>query len=129
MVTIVWTIPIPSTNIVSEPSNRVIEYRGHKLEFSLIDEEGATYEYSITFLGTEAYKCTYLSSCTVEMIQTSYDKLVDCGETDWLIEAKEISGRVSGSKKELHHYRIFFDEGPCFEFISERISVCQKQKT
>lgn len=125
MVAIVWIIPIPSTNVVDGPNNRTIKYRGHELKFSLMNEEGTTYEYSITFSGTEAYRCTYLSSCTVEMIQTSYDKLVDCGETDWLMETKEISERVSGSKKQLHHYRIFFDEGPCFEFISEEVVICQ----
>lgn len=127
MIKTIWTLPIPSTNVVGEPNTRVIKYRDHELKFSLMDDEGETYKYLINFLGTEAYKCTYLTSCTVEMITTSYDKLIDCGQTNWLVKTEEISERVSGSKKELHHYRIFFDEGPCYEFICEKALICQQE--
>jgi hypothetical protein len=128
MITIIWTLPIPSTNIGSEPCIREIRYRDHDLKFSLIDEDGKEYEYLIRFEGVEAYKCIYLTSCSVEIIKTAYDKLIDCGRTDWLIESEEISERVGNLRKELHHYRIFFDEGPCYEFICEKALVCPPEK-
>jgi hypothetical protein len=109
---------------VSEPCIREMGYRSHELGFSIMDEEEEKHKYLIKFEGVEAYKCIYLTSCSVEIIKTAYDKLVDCGRSNWLIESEEISERVSGLKKELHHYRIFFDEGPCYELICEKVSIC-----
>lgn len=70
----------------------------------------------LRFLGVEAYKCTYLTSLTVDMIESAYDELVDMGETVWLAEAKLVA-QQRGQLPNLKHLRICFDDGPCYEFI------------
>jgi hypothetical protein len=124
----VWTMPIPSTNAEREPYISKTGYRDYELKFFLVDDDDQECTFSISFKGVESYKCTYLTSCSVELITTAYDKLVDCGKTDWLVEVEEISERVSRLKKDLHHYRIFFDDGPCFEFICEGVTICPLKK-
>ena len=124
----VWTLPLPSTNMVGEPKLISLQHKRFQLSFSLAEESGNTCKYAIEFTKVEAYKCTYLTSCSVEMITTSYDKLVMCSDTQWMSEVKAIAERVSGLEKNLKHYRIFFDDGPCYEFLCENISVCQIQK-
>jgi hypothetical protein len=124
----IWALPLPSTNIGQNPSIAEIRYRDHDLIFSLLNEDGEEYQYCLTFKGVEAYECTYLTSCSVEMIRTAYDKLIDCGRTNWLIELEEISSRVSNSETKLHHYRIFFDEGPGYEFICTEVLICQPKE-
>ena len=98
---------------------------GKKLEvsFSLQEDEAeAARKFLLSYSGVEAFKWTYLTSCSQEMINSSYDKLVDCGDTAWLQECAEIAARVD-KPRDLHHYRIFFDDGPCIEVISEAVSV------
>lgn len=98
---------------------------GKKLEvsFSLQDEETEeTLSFLLSYSGVEAFKWSYLTSCSHEMINSAYDKLVDCGDTAWLRECRDISARVD-KPRDLHHYRIFFDDGPCIEVIGEGVSV------
>ena len=66
----------------------------------------------LSFGGTEAFKTTYLTSCTTEMFSSAYGKLVDLGSTHWL---KELS--VRSKKPNLRHLMICFDDGPCHEIV------------
>jgi hypothetical protein len=45
---------------------------------------------ALLFEGVEAYKCSYLTSCSAEMFNTAYGKLVSLGTDSWLEEASRI---------------------------------------
>ncbi len=123
MPTTLWSMPTPSANL------------GHGMELEKNDREG-WYQLSVTYLegeqeirvclafhGVAALKATFYHACTLEMIQWSYDKLVDVGRSGWLDEiAREIVSR-DGVAPALKHLMIYFDDGPCFEFLCESHSV------
>ncbi|AFY71242.1 hypothetical protein Pse7367_2991 [Thalassoporum mexicanum PCC 7367] len=88
MIKTILKLPFPSTTFECEPTLKYLIGRDHELVFVLLDEEDNKYEYSINFEGIEAYKCTYLSSISAEMVE-AYDKLIDCGRSDWLIEIEK----------------------------------------
>jgi hypothetical protein len=120
---VIWTLPLPSTAVVEHPSLKQLPGRELELLFALQEEEDEEpRRFRIRFRGVESFKWTSLTSCSEEMITSAYDKVIDCGDSGWLQECREISSRVGAGTKELHHYRIFFDEGPCFEVIGESVS-------
>ena len=70
---------------------------------------------TLLFEAVEAFKCTYQTSCTAEMFNTAYGKLVCLGATQWFAEIQKANS--DGSPSELMHLMIVFDDGPCYEFI------------
>lgn len=109
--------------MVEYPKLTQLLRREVELSFAVQDEEDEEpRRFRLKYSGVEALKWTYLTSCTEEMIKSAYDKLIDCGATAWLEECRDISMRVGGREKVLHHYRIFFDDGPCFEVVGESVS-------
>ena len=122
---VIWALPFPSTAMLDSPLMQKLLGKKLDVSFSLQeDETEETRKFLLSYSGVEAFKWTYLTSCSREMINSAYDKLVDCGDTEWLQECQEISARVD-RPRELHHYRIFFDDGPCIEVIGEGVSVVE----
>ena len=68
---------------------------------------------TMSFQRVEAYRCTYLTALTAEMIRTAYGQLVDLGHTAWLTE---LLGDHSSPIENIRHFMICFDDGPCYEF-------------
>lgn len=121
----IWALPLPlpSTAMTEYPSLNQLAAKGLELSFAIQDaEDEAPQRFRLRFSGVEAFKWTSLTSCTEEMIKSAYDKLIAVENTDWLKQCSEISARVDSTPKALHHYRIFFDDGPCFEAIAESAS-------
>src|SRR5918998_1158433 len=77
-----WTLPVPSTALLEGVAFQKLLGRTCALLFSYEDDD--IVQMSLLFEHVEAFKCTYLSACTVEMVETAYDKVVDVGSTDWL---------------------------------------------
>ena len=94
----------------------VLPNRECLLSFSYENFEGEFKPAAVLISGIEAFRCTYLTSLTVEMIESAYDRLVDMGESQWLREVKS-AGDSSRHSASLKHLRICFDDGPCYEFI------------
>jgi hypothetical protein len=130
-----WKVPVPSTSFVSGPNfeqrpRRVCvlswEYEGNS-EFAKAPREGTIHQ-DLIFSGVAAFKCTYGLLCGADTINRAYDALVDLGETEWL---RALRARVEGPQKQkgeisLHHLAIFFDDGPCYEFICEAVQTSTK---
>lgn len=76
----------------------------------------------LLFDGVEAFRCTYHHACTLEMIK-AYDKVIDRGETEWLNSIKLRLAEYNDSTTELRHLMIYFDDGPCYEFICRSFRV------
>jgi hypothetical protein len=87
-----------------------------ELSFHIEADDGET-RVGLLFEGVEAYKCTYLTSCSAEGFNTPYGKLVRLGATAWLNEIMKVYSNASQAPKELQHLMICFDDGPCYEII------------
>jgi hypothetical protein len=119
---VLWQLPCPSTAFLEGVEFRVLPSRAAELLFRYEVEQDII-EGKLIFQGIEAYKCSYLTACSEYMIRSSYDKLVDCGNSEWLRAVNEVSKSISIRSKELRHFMITFDDGPCFEFICEHFGT------
>lgn len=112
-----WKLPVPATSLAKEPEIRVLQKRKCKISLCIEDDSGESVPIGLIFEGVEAFKCTYLTSCTAEMFNASYAKLVRLDTTSWLKELQEVLSLAGQASDELQHLMICFDDGPCFEFI------------
>jgi hypothetical protein len=112
-----WKLPFPSSERDSLKFQK-LPGRSCALICSAI-EQGI---FQIIFEGVESFKCTYHHACTVEMIQT-YDTLSDMGYTDWLRSIKEQLLSVGDGGHGLRHLMMYFDDGPCYEFICRSFTI------
>jgi hypothetical protein len=115
-----WKMPVPATALTRGPIFIALSRRQCELSFYIERDHGGEKRINLIFEGVEAYKCTYLTSCSVEMFNTAYGKLVKLGETPWLAESLKSPANTSQPSKELHHLMICFDDGPCHEIICSR---------
>ena len=120
MIETVWTTPVAPTDL-----ERIVfkQLGGRRCELSFRTEDSAGREAKVgtLFDGVEAYRCTYMTSLTSEMIRLAYGKLVRLGETPWLTEVSEISAKRYRTSRQpprkLQHLMICFDDDPCYEVI------------
>lgn len=122
MTVTLWELPAPSTALLSTPVLHLSGGRVCELQFDFESEDGSPEPAGIRFAGVEAFKCTYFTSCTPEMISAAYDKVVDLGATAWLAEIRSCAGRHGVDTSSLRHVVIFFDDGPLYEFICSTVA-------
>ncbi|PYV75357.1 MAG: hypothetical protein DMG96_17500 [Acidobacteria bacterium] len=123
-----WELPEPATRVQSFPILTQHPPRGCALSFEIERGEEDTLERTTrVFEGVEAFRCTYRSSVTTDMIEAAYGRLVRPGRTPWLAEiSRRYMEYVSYTKekpKELQHLMIYFDDGPCYEVICTGVSL------
>jgi hypothetical protein len=111
-----WKLPVPATAVLGSPVFVALTKRQCELSFH-IETDGGQTRVGLLFDGVEGYKCTYLTSCSKEMFNTAYGKLVRLGVTVWLDDVMKVYARASQAPKELQHLMICFDDGPCYEII------------
>lgn len=88
------------------------------------DDTDVVVSIKLLFDGVEAFKCTYQDACTLEMIKNSYDKVVDVGSSEWLTSVQgQLFSFGSQRVDELTHLMIYFDDGPCYEFICRAFRI------
>jgi hypothetical protein len=115
---ILWKLPVPATALLRSPVFATLAKRQCALSFEVEADEGDGETHGrLLFDGVEAYKCTYLTSCTAEMFNTAYGKVVNLGSTPWLQDVLQVYSKSSPTPKPLQHLMICFDDGPCYEFI------------
>jgi hypothetical protein len=51
------------------------------------------------------------------MIEIAYDQVADLGSTEWLTQIESQLVRSHEDAIGLRHLMIYFDDGPCYEFI------------
>ena len=123
-----WELPEPATRVESFPTLTQHPPRGCDLSFEIErGEEDILERITLVFEGVEAFRCTYRSSVTADMIEAAYGRLVRLGETHWLAEIsrryKEYISYTKEKPKELQHLMIYFDDGPCYEVICTDVSL------
>lgn len=115
-----WKTPVAPTALVMSPIFAVLPKRQCQISMEFEGSSGIVRN-ALLFEEVEAFKCTYLTSCSAEMFNTAYGKLVRLGSTQWLAETQEANSRRSPS--ELQHLMICFDDGPCYELICRGFRV------
>jgi hypothetical protein len=116
MTKILWTLPVPSTSL-TEGGATLSSLGGRELSLRTPwDYEDGPGEATLFFTGVEAYRCTFMTAC-VPAMNDAYDRLIDCGATDWLNEVRAANSRHGRSPEELRHLMFYLDDGPCYEFI------------
>ncbi len=117
-----WEIPVPSTGLLNGPVFRTAPGRVCEIEVAWEGEDDIVRR-TLRFTGVEAYKCTYLTSCDVEVIESAYDKLIEVVKSEWAATVQPIIDRVSSVPRQVTHYRIFFDDGPAYDLLAESMDV------
>jgi hypothetical protein len=117
---VLWTLPVPASALTRAPAFLSLGRRSFKLVCNIEADDGEK-KISLLFEGVEAFKCTYISSCTPEMINIAYGKLVRLEGTPWLDQIASLHSTEIGLN--LKHLMICFDDGPCYEFICLRFAV------
>ena len=119
-----WTLPVASTALLNGTTFQKLPRRACALLCEYEDDNDGIVSLKLMFEGVEAFKSTYQGACTPEMIRNSYDKVVDVGSSEWL---RSVQGQLvsygSQSVDELKHLMIYFDDGPCYEFICRAFSI------
>ena len=126
MTTTMWRLPVPATRVTS---HRFVQVGGRHCELTVVvlDDDDTEKSFVIAFDGVEAFRCTYLTSLTAEMVKSAYGKLVRQEASSWLEEVLqaysayyESSGR---SPERLMHTIICLDDGPCYEVICTSLAL------
>ncbi len=120
MTDILWEMPVAPSAITRGPFFLPLIQRRCELSF-FIETEYGDRKSGLIFNGVEAFKCTYMTAMSAEMINISYGKLVCLGNTPWRSQVNNASSRYYSMAKEsprnLRHLMICFDGGPCYEII------------
>jgi hypothetical protein len=56
------------------------------------------------------------------MLKT-YDKLSDLGQMPWLDRIREQVSIFGNEVEAIRHFMIYFDDGPCYEFICRSFTI------
>lgn len=115
-----WRLPVAPSAIYLGPEISVLRKRTLELKFSTECAKGGIVESALRFEGVEAYRCTYATSLSADMIHLAYGALVAL-DSEWL-EAVRTTGRKQ-QVDELFHAMITFDDGPCYEIICRSWSI------
>jgi hypothetical protein len=129
MTQIIWKTPVPSTAFFQGVNFTMLLGRKVSLEYSYEDKDDSLIVFEkIIFGGVEGFKCTYYNACSLEMID-AYDKVVSLENSDWLNGIQNNLTKSEISPLNLKHLRIYFDDGPCYEFICKSFEIVnEKQK-
>jgi hypothetical protein len=125
------TLPVASTALLSGVTFQMLLRRACALLCEYEDNNDDIVSLELLFDGVESFRCTYMGACTVEMIRTAYGKVVDIGSTEWLTVIRDRlvnSGYGSQNIEEVKHLMIYFEDGPCYEFICRSFRVEESAK-
>ena len=128
MVSAVYTIPVPSTAFFKGAEFSMLLGRKCSLKYSYegVNEYSVIFE-ELVFDGVESFKCTYFKACSLEM-HYAYDKVLNVDLTQYLNEVVNSLSQSNADSKNLKHLRIYFDDGPCYEFICRSFEVVSKEQ-
>jgi hypothetical protein len=81
----------------------------------------------LVFEGVEAFKCTYYTANSLEVFE-AYGRILKLSRSAWLKEIIKNLSRAGTAAANLAHLRIFFDDGPCYEFICRSFEVIEEER-
>jgi hypothetical protein len=111
------TIRFPSSQRVGER----LEQRPQKERVIVIRDSDSEMEDHFIFRGVSAMLVTSLDACPADAV-SAYDQLVEVTGSEW---AEEIKKRMKQSRQ-ITHYRLYLDDGPCYDFLAESYEYSKK---
>lgn len=124
----IFTIPVPSTAFLDQAKFAMLLGRKCSLSYSYEGNENYSVIYEqLIFDGIESFKSTYYTACSIEMI-AAYDKVIELGKSDWLSKIAQNLSNADVESQNLKHLRIYFDDGPCYEFICRQFDVVRSEQ-
>lgn len=117
-----WKFPFPTSGLAGDEVSCDVR-RGDKIVLTIQVNEERRIE--LRFTDVYAVRCTFDQACTLEMIE-AYGALIDVGESEFLKSAIRQIKDTHHSIIGLRHLSIYFDDGPCFDFICRNFSVDPK---
>ena len=119
---ILWQTPSPSSGFLDGPAFKLLPQRVCVISFRSEGLDGKFDEYELHFTNVCSVRVTFMYALTEEMILSSYDKLVEVEQSSWLASTRLV--REDGKEiPTVHHLRITFDDGPCYEFLCASFDV------
>jgi len=127
MNTELFKFAVPLTSLLGDPKFDQLLGRKCRISYRYESErEGFTTAEQLVFDGVESFKCTYFVACDLDMLE-AYGRVVDVGRSLWLKGVTRNLSQASWNSKDLMHLRIFFDDGPCYEFICRSFDVLNEE--
>jgi hypothetical protein len=117
-----WRLPLAASALLYSPEFSVLPRRECELRMSIEGDDGDPANFALRFVGVESYKCTFMTSCTADMFNLAYGKLVSL-DSHWLDEIRRSGKKDQTTIEALRHLMITFDDGPCYEIICRSWSV------
>ncbi len=117
-----WQLPVPASALLQSPEFVVLPRRECELRLSIEGDDGSPTPLVLRFGGLEAYKCTFMTSCTADMFNLAYGRLVSL-DSEWLVKIKRTGKKDQKAVDALRHLMITFDDGPCYEVVGRSWSV------
>jgi hypothetical protein len=106
-----WRLPVAASAVMTGPVFIELPRRSCELRLTVEGDDGTPVVEKL-----EIHKCTFMASCTEEMFNLAYGRLISI-ESRWLAEIRETGRKTQEIKEALKHLMITFDDGPCYEFI------------
>lgn len=123
-----FRLSVPCTSLLKDPSFDMLTGRKCRISYEYESEkEGFLVAEQILFDGIESYKCTYYIACDIEMIE-AYGRILEVGTSPWLGHIIHNLSQANWNSEGLKHLRIFFDDGPCYEFICRSFEVISLER-
>jgi len=116
MSNIVWQSPAPSSGFLRGVNLHTRPQREIALSFEFEDADEEMRKAELSFKDVVHYRTTYLAALRAEVIDEAYDRLVDLSESTELREVIAAT-QANGKGTDYRHYRVCFDDGPCFDFM------------
>ncbi len=117
-----WQLPVAASALLHSPEFVLLPRRKCELRLLIEGDDGAPRAIALHFNGVESYKCTFLTSCTADMFNLAYGKLVSLN-SPWLDEVRSTRKKDQATISALQHFMITFDDGPCYEIICRSWSI------
>jgi uncharacterized protein YndB with AHSA1/START domain len=121
---IVWQSPVPSSGFLRGVNLQIRPRREIALTFEFEDDNEEMHSAELSFNDVVHYRTTYLAALRAELIHQAYDRLVELPESHELLEVME-AAKANGKGQDYRHYRVCFDDGPCFDFICQSFAFTQ----
>lgn len=125
-----WALPPDVTTVMRGPHFRELSRQRCELLFSLESTDGSEQWHALVFGGVEVFKCTHSKSIGTiphDVRREAYGKVIIVSNSVWRDQVNtSYSEHMRGyneSPRNLHHMAIYFDDGPCFEFICSEFKV------
>jgi hypothetical protein len=112
-----WESPVPSSGFLRGVSVQLRPRREIALTFEFEDANEEMHSGELVFSEVVHYRTTYMAALRADAIREAYDRVVDVGASP---ELHEVAAAMQANRRsaEVRHYRVCFDDGPCFDFIA-----------